>query len=74
MADQFVHENEGDEDQCNVYLVELDVIGFENRVFIEAFGTNAEEACDCAAETLVSRKYNDFSVESVHQKIKLKDD
>ena len=68
-ASELPPSTEGDEDEENIYLVELDVIGFENRVFIEAYGTDADAACDCAQETLASRKWNDCSVESVSQKI-----
>lgn len=55
------------EDDTNVWLVELDVIGFLGTVFIEAFGDNPEEAWQCAQETIASRKMNDCEVKNVSQ-------
>ena len=47
------------------YLVELDVVGIKNRVFIEVPGDDEDEACDIALFAIASVKMNDCSVESV---------
>ena len=52
-------------DENGMWLVELDVIGYKGRVFVEAFGETVDDAIEDARESFVTRKWNDCSVESV---------
>lgn len=52
-------------DENGMWLVELDVIGFKGRVFVESMGETVEDAIECARESFVTKKWNDCSVESV---------
>ena len=53
-------------DEEGMWLVELDVIGFKGRVFVETIGAETvEQAIEFARESFVTKKWNDCSVESV---------
>jgi hypothetical protein len=56
-------------DGHSMWLVELDVIGFKGRVFVESLGETVEEAIEDARESFVTKKWNDCSVESVSKQM-----
>ena len=55
------------QDGHGTYLVELDIIGCENRIFIKSPGDSEEEAIEIALETVELWKNNDISVESIRR-------
>jgi len=52
-------------DNFDTYLVELDIIGIANRVFMEVPGENEDDACNVAIEQISFLKENDCSIENV---------